>query len=303
MLFRSVSKLLGRIRMEATDALILDDVVDGLLDEATLAGPYEFGEENAGSRARTILRSSALPESMWRVDPATTVLVADRPEVDTPISEYLERIAASIGGDLVVTADGTVNLWDRWRWSYVGTAGTSTGTWSDSRAAIDGFPYREVDLVASDERTVVNIVQRGRADGFSARKRDRASIGLYGPSEDTRDDLLTEDVNEIVSQTEYLLARSTDPRARVAGMVIVPQRAASDLFPEVLGRELGDRFTLVRTIAGVGDPFVADFQVDRIEHEIGPKVWSTTWAASLADATDLFTLDTDVLDGTSPLAY
>ena len=112
-----------------------------------------------------------------------------------------------------------------------------------------------------------------------------------------------EDVNEIVSQTEYLLARSTDPRARVAGMVIVPQRAASDLFPEVLGRELGDRFTLVRTIAGVGDPFVADLQIDRIEHEIGPKVWSTTWAASLADATDLFTLDTDVLDGTSPLAY
>jgi hypothetical protein len=298
-----VFKLLGRIRMEATDALILDDVGDGVLGEATLAGPYEFGEENAGSRARTILRSSALPDGMWAVDAAATILVADRPEVDTSIDEYLERIATSIGGDLVVTADGTVNLWDRWRWSYVDTAGTSTATWSDVRDAIPGLPYRELDLVASDERTVVNIVQRGRADGFSARKRDRTSIETYGPAEDTRDDLLTEDVNEIVSQVEYLLGRATDPRPRVAGMVIVPQRSAADLFPQVLGRELGDRFTLVRTVAGVGTPFVADFQIDRIEHSAGPKVWSTTWSASLADTTDLFTLDVGVLDGTSPLAY
>lgn len=297
-----VNKLLGRIRMEATDSLILNDTADGRLGQATLAGPYEFGEQNAATRARVILRSSTIPDGMWTVDPSATVLVADRPDVETPIGEYLERIAASIGGDLVVAADGTLCLWDRWRWSRVTSAGVSTATWSDT-PSIDGLPYREIDLVASDERTVANIVQRGRDGGFSARKRDRTSIGLYGPAEDARDDLLTADKNEIVAQVEHLLARNVDPRARVSGMVIVPQRDAGALFPEVLGRELGDRFTLVRKVAGVGEPFVAELTIDRIEHTAGPKVWETTWAASLAETTDLFTLGDDVLDGSALVAY
>lgn len=297
-----INKLLGRIRMEATDCLILNDTINGVLGDATLAGPYEFEQENAGTRARKILRSSTVPEDLWAVDPAATILVADRPEVDTPIGEYLERVAASIGGDLVVTADGKLNLWDRWRWSRVSSAGTSTATWSDT-PSIDGLKYREIDMVSSDERTVTNIVQRGRADGFSSRKRDRASIGLYGPSEDERDDLLTADKNEIVAQVEYLLGRNVDPRARVAGMVIVPQRDGAELFPQVLGRELGDRFTIVRTVAGVGDAFVAEMQIDRIEHSAGPKTWQTVWSASLAESTDLFTLDNDELDGVALIAY
>lgn len=293
-------KLLARTKMEASAALILDDPIEGLLDVGRLGGRFVFDEELASDRAITILESTGFDENLAYVEQTTTRLVADTPDRAGNVLDYLRRIEASTGGDLLVDAAGTLQMWDRWHWSAEPDQATPTGVWSDQAGQL---PFRTVDLLPSDLRTVRNIVERGREDGVLFAARSRPSISRYGPAEDTRDDILTADENEIISQCEAILARNIDPRPRVSSMVILPRRDPARLFPQVLGRELLDRFTLERSLAGVGPAMVNEYQITRIEHTIGPLEWETVWSGQLAESTDLFRLDVTALDSATPLAY
>lgn len=295
-------KILARLTMEATDAFTLDDPDDGELDTSRLAGPFEFREENAQSRALAILETVEIPPGSFAVDATATQLVADVPDRTGDVLTYLRRIAASIGGHVLCGPDGRVLVWDRTHWTRVDSQRVTTGLWSDDRAAW-ALRFASIDLIAQDERTISNIVERGRNDETVWRKRSRTSIATYGPNTDSRTDLLTADPYELMAQVETVLARQLDPRPRIAEFTIIPLRAPATYWPQVLGRDIHDRFTLSRKPAQVGTAYTAEYRIDSIAHQIVPGGWQTTWTASLAEPLTGFVLNSSTLNSSATLTY
>ncbi len=67
-------------------------------------------------------------------------------------------------------------------------------------------------------------------------------------------------------------------------MTLLPRTDPTNLWPQALGRLIGDRVTVKRTPLGLNAETSLDFIIDGIEHSfgIGP-VWTTTFAGSPVD--------------------
>ena len=66
-------------------------------------------------------------------------------------------------------------------------------------------------------------------------------------------------------------------------MRITPRRDATNLWPQVLGREIGERVTVKRTPLGLNSEIVVDQIIEGIQHQFAPKQWATTFRGSPVD--------------------
>ncbi len=67
-------------------------------------------------------------------------------------------------------------------------------------------------------------------------------------------------------------------------MTLLPRTDPTNLWPQVLGRVIGERITTKRKPLGLNSEISLDFIIDGIEHSfgIGP-VWTTVFAGSPVD--------------------
>ena len=80
-----------------------------------------------------------------------------------------------------------------------------------------------------------------------------------------------------VNVGEWLVGANKDVSIRVVGFTIQPQNDPTNLWPEVLDRELTDLVTVKFDPPGAGDTVNQIVRVESISHEIGPAVWQTTY--------------------------
>ena len=241
--------------------------------------------EYSGARVAELLTTAGVDATLQAVDGGDTRLKADLPADDT-LGDYFDRIVRTEAGRFYIAKDGTVTFAARHSAANL----TSSATFTDATSS----SYRYADLVLDplDMSVVVNEVRRGVDDDLSVTRRSSGSIRRHGLVSDDQTDLLFADTSEMSYAAGWWLARYGEPRARVKAMTVVPQRAASTLFPFVLAAEVGDRFTVQTQPMDAGVTVAQTVDVESVTHEIGAQFWATTFECSLADTTQYFQIDT-----------
>lgn len=143
-----------------------------------------------------------------------------------------------------------------------------------------------------DHESLANRVQVARAGGVQQIATDIPSVAAYLTKTFNRSDLLLQTDGEALSWAQWILLVSKDPELRFSTMVINPLRDTTNLFPQVLGREIGDRIRILRRPPGGGSAIQRDCFIRGISHSITPSTWLTTWVLqSATDYGNFFTLD------------
>ena len=177
---------------------------------------------------------------------------------------------------------------------------TPQATFGDLPGAVHGSATELAYAVvgrASDDTTLANDVQITRVGGTLQEVKNNASITTYlFPRTYARSDIIVTDDETALLYAQWVLYVSKSGEDRFETLTIDPLADTTDLFPQVLGREIGDRITIWHRPANVA-AFSRDCFIRGIEHQIDAVnfTWSTIW--TLQDATrygSFMTLDSAV---------
>jgi len=107
---------------------------------------------------------------------------------------------------------------------------------------------------ASDDTTIANDVQATRAGGGLQEVRDTASIAKYlFPRTYVRADLILQGDKDALNWAQWVLYVSKGAEDRFETLAVDPAADPYSLWPQVLGREIGDRIQVWVRPPGVGD--------------------------------------------------
>jgi hypothetical protein len=262
--------------------------VAGVYDE-----PAVYGTALSAARVAAHAEARATP---WRADtPAariTRVLDhvawrADQRDLDTGTStlqsadiagrsalDHLERVAASDYGVVFIAGDGDLTFLSRatlW-------ARTAAATFGDDPADTAELGYWNPRPEYTDA-LIRNDVTVSRAEGVAQHYEDTASVAAYLRHSHVIDGLIHDD--DLLSRAiaEYVASEYAQPRRRISALTIRPLGNPTVLFPQVLGRELGDVITVIDRPAG-GTANQADYAIEGVAHTVTPGGWETTWSLS-----------------------
>jgi hypothetical protein len=153
---------------------------------------------------------------------------------------------------------------------------------------------------ASDDTTVANDIQATIANGGVLQEvKDTASIAKYlFPRSYERSDLILQTNTDALNWANWVLYIGRGNENRFESISIDPQSDPYDLWPQCLGREIGDRIQIWTRPAGVSAPIVKDCFIVGITHtfDATKSQWLTTW--TLQDASkygSFLTLDNPTL--------
>jgi hypothetical protein len=250
-------------------------------DAATLYGgghnPWE--SDGTGARIGKYLDRAAWPSADRTI--ATGISTLQSVTLGSASSLALSQtVEASEQGQLFMGADGKVIFRDRhWRFENA-LAITSNATFGDSGAELD---YASI-VTDGGERFMANHVRATRDGGAPIDVTDTTSIGKFYERVDDIGGLQNQSDSEIRDLANWRLATKKNPIQRVTQLEIKPRRDPANLFPQVLGRDLGDRLTVKRRPQGVGTVLTYTVLIEGVDHTINPTEWTTHFYLSSADS-------------------
>ncbi len=153
---------------------------------------------------------------------------------------------------------------------------------------------------ANDDTTIANDIQAQIVGSANLQEaKDAASIlkNLFARTY-PRSDLILQSDTDALNWAQWVLYVSKGGEDRFESLTIDPLADPVNLWPQVLGREIGDRIQIWTRPAGLGSPVTKDCFIAGISHtwDSVSSAWSTTW--TLADASkygSFLTLDNPTL--------
>jgi hypothetical protein len=286
----------GRVRIGGTAAA---NNFDGTLDEvaiyptalsaAQVADHYAarngWASEASGTRIGRMLDLAAWPSADRDVDTGQSTLQTLGAGSFDPLS-HSQAVETTEQGRFFIAANGRVVFLDRKVLSNA-PYNTSQATFGDgggSELPYAGISYRYDDqlvwneIVATRDGGVARIASDSDSQA-SYLKRTRTMSGLHHT---------TDVASGFLAQ--WVLAKYKDPLLRVTGLRIIPDASPTDLYPQALGREIGDRITVKRRPQGVGSVISQEVQIEGISHMISPGSWETQWDLSPANSNVMWLL-------------
>ena len=287
--------------IDTGDTLLQGTVLSGdPLSEMQLAVDTELGQLYVSGEGRVVFRHRQAPME----DPRSAQVQAvfgDSPGnavttfVITPADLYAGSYADAYGGGTATVAPGTYT-------------GTYTDTYPGSPTGFFELPYDAVGR-AGDDTTLVNDVQITRVGGTLQEYTDQSSVAQFlFPRSYSRTDLLLETDAEAAQYARYVAALAKGGENRFDTLTINPLRDPANLWPQVLGRDIGDRIQVWRRPPGMGGtPIVKDVFITGITHtwSASPLSWQTQWTLQDASRFQFVVLGDTKLGvlGAYPLAY
>lgn len=186
-------------------------------------------------------------------------------------ASLLMLTADSEDGWLWVDADGTVVFEDRFSPIEQARMNTSQATFGDGAGEV---PYATVAM-AYDGDDLVNIASVARVGGAVQSANDANSRALNGDRPLTRTDLICESDAQSLGIAQLTVAARKDPKLRITSASFMPMGAGATMWPQVLGRRIRDRVTVIRRPSW-GTITQPSF-IDGVSHSIGPERWDTTF--------------------------
>lgn len=268
--------------LTATDATkVLSDVDRVALGSAVGAG------ELSGTRVNRVLDSVSWPMGTdFRVIAAGDSALQGT-TLDRSAWEEIVKVQDSEIGQAYIDAAGRVVFRNRHANMEDARSATVQGAFGDG---VGELPFDDAQIVYDDDG-LANLVRIANVGGTQQTAEDVASQREYLTHGHERTDLILQTDAEAANYAAFILYQSKEPELRFTSLSINPRDDDDALFPQVLGRDFGDRVRLTRRPPG-GGTVTRDSFIVGVTHEVsGPNQWRTTWALQSATRWAFVTLD------------
>lgn len=243
--------------------------------------------EDSGARVARILDTTGWPGEDRILDAGDSDLQAT--ELGGNALSELQATVDSELGDLYVDGAGRVVFRSR------------HATLTDTRSATSQHTFGLGGLLYSsltpeyDDTQLINLVRATISGGVEQTAQDTASRDQYLTHTAQNSSLLLATDAEALQWAQWIVYQSKDPELRFSQLIVQPQRDAANLYPAVLGMELGDRITVQLQPPGGGDPISQDVFVRSIEHTVNQQhQWTTQLGLQSAAKYAFLVLDNSV---------
>jgi hypothetical protein len=280
------------------------------------------GGELSGARVNRILNAASWYDPAWQmraVDPGISALQATT-FGDSALS-MLQTVALSELGDVYMDPAGVVTFRDRYASMTETRSNTVQAVFGDRPGTVQpaGTELRYSAVTnPCDDTTLANDVQATIDGGTLQHVTDTPSVARYlFPRTFAADGLLLQTDAEALEWASYVLHIASNAETRFDELTIQPVTDPASLWPQVLGRDLGDRIQVWRrpppgagypvVYGGTypGTPVTRDCFIRGIGHTWTAGEWVTTWTLQDTGRYTFMTLDSAILGklDTSALAY
>jgi hypothetical protein len=222
-----------------------------------------FPQQSVGARITAILDLIQWPPQQRAIDATTLTVPAVTFANDTMALAHIGDLARAEFGTFVVAGDGTVKYLARVR----RITGSSRGTFGAG-----GLPIRRISPVY-DDNGCYNDIHVKRSAGVEQIATDAASqqeydVRSYSLSGSAADQLPTDtDAN---AWANWVLGFRSEPVQRIASIEIDPEADPTNLWPQVLGAEVGDRITITHDAPGTKGLVAQDYMIESVRHAWSP---------------------------------
>jgi hypothetical protein len=283
-----------------TDSEVTISCVDAFELLSQVALTVSYSQESSDVRIGHVLTSAGFPladrilgSGDSDVEASTLTETAGLSHINDVVATELGRFFASGTGSAVFQ-----NRTARFLPPY----NTSQGTFGDGAGEL---PYVD-HSVAFTKDEIRNDVTVTRDGGTGQEASDATSVGNYFTRSYAVSPLLTSD-SEAASMATWLVSVYKDPKLRVTSVVLHPRMSPATLWPQALGREIGDRITINRRPPGGAGTNTGDHYIEGISHVAakGSKGW--TWTTQLFTSPVVqgtaWVIGTSTLNTTTVLVY
>jgi hypothetical protein len=252
---------------------------------AQVATPWDG--DTTGQRINRVLDTVGWPAADRDIDTGDSTLGPT--DLTGSLLSYLQKVEESEGGLLFVTKDGKA----RFRSRHNGLNLVSQATFGDGGGT--ELEYTDITFDYS-ESLVYNEIRVSRTDGVLQVAEDTTSQAAYGERTYTSDGLMGDSDTESLDRANFLLGKYKDPVFRTTRMVTQPSGGnEAGLYPQVLGRELGDKVTVRRKPQNVGATIDQAVIIQGIRHDFAALSWVTEFALAPSAASAAGGSDTEYL--------
>lgn len=242
----------------------------------------EGGGDRTGARVHRILSLAGWPVADRSVQSGTMTLQATTYGRDALTD--LQDVTDTELGELYVDGLGRVVFRDREAALTEERSTVSQGIFG-SDVASGELPYTGVDIVY--ERPRATVVRATREGGVQ----QTASSPARYPVAWEKSGLLMQTDQVAAGWARRVLGTAKDPKLRFVSLTVDPRADPKRLFPQVLGRRLGDRITVRRRPPGGGALIERDCFIRGISHDYGSGRWVTRWVLDSAITAEWLVLD------------
>ena len=272
-LFRGFIEALPQAWPQMKDSVVSMTGVDGFKvlawNEITTAETQEL----SGARVGNLLDAAGWPAAARSIDTGDFQMIAYTPPCGKALGE-IDRVVKTEDGLFFMDGAGDAVFHDNSHRS----GASSQGTFND-----DGTGLKYADLVVGyDDFQIWNDVTVAGLNVSKQAAEDATSVTKYGRRTLDVNDTLHVSAANALTVAQGLRDRYKDPAFRVSQITITPRVDPTNLWPEVLGRELGDLMTVKRTPPGGGAQISVLVFVEGISHTVhaATKTWTTTYLLS-----------------------
>jgi hypothetical protein len=175
--------------------------------------------------------------------------------------------------------------------------GTQTGCEWDGAAHLTSsrrlpeLPYSEVG-VEYDDSTLANAIRVTRAGGAEQVAQSPLSQSEYFTATwvPSTQPIMQTDTNAY-DYARFILGQMSEPELRFSTLAIQGQRDETNLFPQALGRQIGDRIRIIRRPPGGGSATTREGFIRGIEHSFDGEDWVTRFTLQSATRYQFLVLD------------
>lgn len=246
------------------------------------AGLNAFANETSGTRVGRILDWVGWDSSLRSIDAGeVTIEAVPSSQRGQAALDALHDVDNTEGGQLYMSADGKLTFRELDGPIADSRSLISQATFGDSTGEL---PYTDIQF-DFDDTLLRNYVTTTRNGGAQQIASDSASITTYGTMSYSRPTTLEVSDTAAYSAAQRVVALYKDVKTRVSQIVVNGESSANgktptDIYPQILGREIGDRITVKRRPQGVGSAITKDVLIEGIQHDADPSKWITTFQLS-----------------------
>jgi len=266
------------------DAITTISANDGFAQLASLNVNETRPSEPTGRRINALANILGWPISARLVSRGVTTM----PSAGQTVSALaaLQEAADSEMGELYVEGDGTLTFRDRDAIVTAARSATPQATFGDAGGVELKFASPRLGYSDSQVLNEITLVYNQQGDSVTAS--DGTSQAQYGIWSQELQVRITEP-NVAADYASFLVSLFAQPIPnQIDSIVIRPFRDPTNLFPQVLGRLLGDRISVKFQPPGGGARITHDCFIRGISHDFSAvtnaRDWTTTFALQDASA-------------------
>lgn len=257
----------------ATTTFVCVDGTTVVADYNGVAGAAVGGGEDTGARINRVLDNIGWPAEERTIAAGQTTVQST--ELSANAWAEICLVADTEIGEVFFDVDGKITFRNRHAILSDPRSATSQATFGDDTGelpfAADGI------IVSADLTQTKNLIRVSRVGGTQQTASDADSRAEFRTRTWGRSDLLHQTDAAVADYADYVLYLLKDYEVRVTSIAVNPLADPDNLWPQVLGRKLGDRVTVRFTPPGGGDRISRDVFIRGISHDIGTATWTTTF--------------------------